>query len=147
MGAVFYNCQVLTSVGSLDTWNTSNVTNMAYMFYYCYVLTSVGSLDTWATGNVTTMSYMFQDCQALTGLDIKDWNVSNVTTAENMLVSVDLTTAVYDQTLINYEALATQSNVKFHFGNSKYTAGGVAETARTNLINNDSWTIIDGGVV
>jgi hypothetical protein len=31
------------------------------------------------------------------------------------------------------------------FGNSKYTAGSAAETARANIIANDGWAISDGG--
>jgi len=58
-----------------------------------------------------------------------------------------MTTAQYDATLIAWAAQTVFSGMAPRFGGSTYTAGGAAETARTSLINDDGWTITDGGSV
>jgi hypothetical protein len=63
------------------------------------------------------------------------------------MFDVTVPTPTYNQTLINWDALTLQPGAaaRMHFGKSKYNTGGAAETARTNIINNDGWNIIDGG--
>tara|TARA_R100001443_G_scaffold21896_1_gene34093 strand:- start:2057 stop:3820 length:1764 start_codon:yes stop_codon:yes gene_type:complete len=57
-----------------------------------------------------------------------------------------MTTASYDALLVRLEA--TNSNtVTLNVNASQYTAGSAADTARTALIADHSWTISDGGSV
>ena len=72
-------------------------------------------------------------------------NVTQLTAAANMLNNVTLSTSNYDATLISWAGQSLQNNVTISFGNSKYTLGGAAETARNTLINTYGWTITDGG--
>jgi len=37
-------------------------------------------------------------------------------------------------------------NINIRFGNSQYTGGGAAATARASLISNFGWGITDGGI-
>jgi hypothetical protein len=60
------------------------------------------------------------------------------------LYSVTIDTTQYDQLLINYANQPHQNDVTFDGGNSTYTPGGEAETARNQLIA-DGWVITDGG--
>jgi hypothetical protein len=98
--------------------------------------------------NVTDIRYMLYGLNDL--LDdndlapVADWTITNVTTADSFLGQSSLTTAIYDDLLVKWEAQSHQPNVSIDFGSSKYTAGGAAATARSALIA-DGWTISDGG--
>ncbi len=80
MNHMFEDCTNLTSLEALKNWNVSNVTNMSGMFWVCSNLTSIEALKNWNVSNVTNMSGMFSNCNKITSLEaLKDWNVSNVT--------------------------------------------------------------------
>jgi hypothetical protein len=64
-----------------------------------------------------------------------------------MFTNSGLSTPQYDAALVNYEAQSVQNNVIIGFGASTYTIGSAADTARTALANDHSWTITDGGGV
>jgi len=87
---------------------------------------------------------MFQLCHAF-DQDLSGFDVSSVTSMEDMLTDGALSTSHYDALLIAWDSQAVQSGVTFHAGNSKYTAGGAAQAARTSLDVGDSWSITDGG--
>lgn len=79
-------------------------------------------------------------------------NISLISDASNMLLGGQISTANYDETLIQWSTYATLfgviSGVSVHFGTSTYTLGGAAEAARDNLIDApELWTIQDGGGV
>jgi surface protein len=87
---------------------------------------------------------MFQDATAF-NKNIGNWDISNVTTMMNMFFDSTLSTANYDALLYGWGAQSVKNNVTFHGGNSKYTAGSTAASARAALIADHSWTITDGG--
>lgn len=85
MNAMFYGCDLLTSLDTLANWDVQNVVDMSDMFGYCKSLTSLKGLENWKTNNVTTMSGLFAGCKKLNSLEaLSDWNVSNVTNMEFM---------------------------------------------------------------
>lgn len=151
----------------LNEWNTSNVTNMSNMFGQCTNFN--GNITSWDTSSVTNFSSMFiqssfnqniggWDTSSATNMsqmlrltpfdqDISGWDIRNVTNFGIFLFQSELSTANYDALLVAWEAQTPQSNVNAHFGNSQYTLGSAAETARTSLINTYNWTITDGGGV
>jgi surface protein len=144
MSSMFIGCNSLTSL-DVSGFSTANVTNMSAMFIGCTSLTAL-DVSGFSTANVTNMSSMFRDCSNLTDIiGIENFSISSVTNFSNFLLNVTLPTSRYDALLINYEAQAPNPNLSFHGGNSKYTAGGAAEAARTNLATTYNWTITDGG--
>jgi surface protein len=127
----------------IENWNVSNVTNMSYMFQSATSFNQ--DISNWNVGSVTNMSEMFNGASSF-NQDIGSWDVSSVTSMFRMFNGLTLSTPNYDALLIGWNSLPSlQSNVDFHAGNSKYTAGGAAEAARTNLATTYNWTITDGG--
>ena len=76
---------------------------------------------------------------SLAGLTINACNLTNM-----MQNATGMSTASYDATLIAWAAQLPWTGTAVHFGGSKYTAGGAAETAR-NAITASGVTITDGG--
>ena len=74
----------------LDTWDTSNVTDMTRVFDYAgWHAPSISiNLSTWNTSKVTSMSGMFSDfgywADSWSIGNISNWDVSNVTNMNNM---------------------------------------------------------------
>ena len=111
----------------LSSWNVSNVTDMANTFF--------GS-----TSFDQNLSY---------------WDIANVTNFTNFSRNITFSTSNYDAILIGWEATLQAAfpngsgytpSISINFGNSEYTGGGAAATARASLINNFNWTITDGGI-
>ena len=78
----------------IDTWDTSNVTDMSYMFSKCSNLTSL-NLSNFDTSKVTNMENMFSNCGIENYDFFNNWDFSKVTTANNMFsyseaVNIDL---------------------------------------------------------
>ena len=57
---------------------TDKVKNVSRMFYNDSALTTIVGLNTWRTSNVTDMSYMFAKDEKLQKLDLSNWDVSSV---------------------------------------------------------------------
>jgi len=89
--------------------------------------------------------------------DISTWDINQVINFSNFMTSATgLSTTNYDLLLVGWEAnlqalypggSGYPYTININFGGSTYTLGSAAETARTSLINNFSWTITDGGGV
>ena len=127
---------------NIGNWNTSNVTTMLGMFAYNSAFNQ--NIGNWNTSNVTNMSYMFDNATAF-NQDISNWDINQVTTFSNFMPGVTLSTTNYDALLVGWEAQAPTSGLSVNFGNSKYTLGSAAATARASLISTYGWTITDGG--
>lgn len=100
----------------------------------------------WDTSSATSMRNMFKDAESF-DQDISGWNFSSVNDFRMFLTAATLSTSNYDSLLIVLESQSSQSNISFAGGNSKYTAGSAAATARAALISDHSWTIADGGSI
>ena len=79
LNSLFASNRVLTDF-DLSTWDTSNVTDMAYLFSNSNYR---GNISTWDTSNVTDMRGMFQYDGAFTG-DLSNWDVSKVKHMDDM---------------------------------------------------------------
>ena len=77
MGAMFFECKELKSVGDISKWDVSKVTSMSSMFYNCKALKTVGDISSWNVSNVEHMGYMFYGCTYF-NQDISNWDVSKV---------------------------------------------------------------------
>ncbi len=168
MEGMFYGAKTFNACVCIGHWDVSNVTNMRYMFYEAEEFNQ--DITTWDVGSVTDMSYMFKyakefnqdigqwgaDTVNVTDMsymfygaiafdqDIGSWNIGNVQSMDYMFYGAELSTDNYDSLLNGWDSCPThQNNVNFHAGNSTYTSGSSADSARSDLINTYNWTIID----
>ena len=125
----------------IGAWDVSSVTDMGWMLIGLSDFNQ--DIGSWNVGSVTNMLNMLSQATSF-NQDIGSWNVSSVTNMYHMLYGVTLSTDNYDKLLIGWDAQTLQNGVIFDGGNSKYTAGAPAD-ARQSMIDNDGWTITDGG--
>ena len=151
---MFSQCNALVSV-DLDLLFSGGATNIASfhtMFEQCHALTTVGGINSWPTGAVTSSYRMFLGSGAPGGLDIdvSNWDISSLTSAEAMFGNSTWTDANYDLMLASWGAVdsgALTAAVKFNAGSAIYTRdGGVIEAGRARL-DGLGWLITDGDVV
>ena len=164
LNSCFFNASTFNK--SLNSWNVSNVTNLFRTFRDCNSFDQ--DLNSWDTSNVATMFHTFYNCQQFNG-DIYSWDTTNVENMREMFFNCDLfdqslaawtianvsnfinfmknatglSTSNYDATLIAWQANPHDNNISINFGDSIYSAA--AAPARQSLIDDDGWTIIDGG--
>jgi surface protein len=141
--ALFLSCSSLAEL-DVSSWNTGSMVTTRFMFSGCESLDTL-AVENWDVSNVTTMDRMFRSCTSLVGLDPSGWDVSEVTDGTDFAQSVEMSTANYNATLVNWEAQSVQNNVSVNFGSSKYSLSSAAATARAALIADHAWTITDGG--
>ncbi|OUR97724.1 hypothetical protein A9Q86_16055 [Flavobacteriales bacterium 33_180_T64] len=139
MTDMFYKAAVFNQ--DIGTWNTANVTNMDFMFNQATAFNQDISL--WNTSEVTNMFAMFYQATSF-DQNLGGWNVEKVNDFAFMFTDVTLSTTNYEALLTGWDAQNLVSGRSFDGGNSQYCTVQ-AETARQNMIDNDSWTIIDGG--
>ena len=144
----FYRCfKYITAFnGDVSSWDVSNTTNLGGMFDRCDAFNQ--DLSGWDVSGVSQFRDMFKSTDsAASSFDqnLSSWDMSTANSMSNFMYGQTLSTANYDALLIGWAAQTLNSGVSVHFGSSTYTSGGAAETARTSLINDDSWTITDGG--
>jgi len=143
MFAVFGGCSSLTSL-DVSSFDTSNVTNMRSMFNGCSSLTSL-DVSSFDTSSVTNMRGMFGGCSSLTSLNISSFNIESVTDFTDFVANITIQTSDYDAILNNFASQDAVNGLTIDFGNAKYSSTGA--DARQSLIDDDSWTIIDGGSI
>ena len=136
----FRGCKSLDQ--DLNSWDTSNVESMYQMFYECNQFN--GDIYSWNTTNVETMQQMFVNCD-LFDQSLAAWNIGNVTNFTNFMTNATgLSTSNYDATLIAWQSGGHDNDISINFGGSQFTESAYA--ARFSLIEDDGWTIVDGGI-
>jgi surface protein len=162
MNSMFYSASDFNQ--NIGSWNVSNVTDMAFMFRFASAFDQ--DISSWVTSSVTTMSRMFRSASAfnqnISSWDVSNvtdtaymfnsasafnqnigpWDVSNVTDMTGMLVSTNMSTNNYDDTLIGWNNLASLQNNVTLDASAHYCA---SDTQRANIISTYSWTINDAG--
>jgi len=129
----------------VTNWDVSNVTTMQKMIKRTNL--SVFDTTNWNTPNLIDMKEMVRQ-NNVWDYSLANFDMSNVTDVRDLLRQSDgLSTINYDATLISWAGQTLNPNEQTDFGNSEYTGGGVAETARNVIINTYGWTITDGGQV
>lgn len=136
----------------ISGWDVSNVTSMSL------VMNNQSSFNqpigSWDVSNVTAMWNGFNGTSAF-NQDISSWNINKLGQADSFFHGTNLSILNYDLILIAWESsLQTQfpngagysKTPSLGFGNTKYTGGGSASTARASLVSNFNWTITDGGI-
>ena len=136
----FRGCKSLDQ--DLNSWDTSNVESMYQMFYECNQFN--GDIYSWDTTNVENMQQMFVNCD-LFDQSLAAWNIANVSNFTNFMQNATgLSTSNYDATLIAWEAYPHDNDISINFGGSQFTESAYA--SRFRLIEDDGWTIVDGGI-
>ena len=126
----------------LNSWDTSNVNNMFSVFYNCSQFN--GDIYSWDTTNVENMSFMLYNCD-LFDQSLAAWNIGNVTNLTSFMQNATgLSTSNYDATLIAWALQTVNSGLSINFGGSQFTESAYA--SRFSLIEDDGWTIVDGGI-
>ena len=140
MVSCFFNCTSFDQ--DLNSWDTSNIQYMHFGFYNCTQFN--GDIYSWDTTNVENMSFMFYNCD-LFDQSLAAWNIGNVTNFTNFMQNATgLSTSNYDATLIAWQSGGHDNDISINFGGSQFTESAYA--ARFSLINDDGWTIVDGGI-
>ena len=72
----------------IATWNTANVTNMAYMFFYAtgFNQSLKRSGNAWNTASVTTMASMFSSATSF-NMPLSSWDTWVVVDMSNMFMN------------------------------------------------------------
>ncbi len=134
----------------LSYWDTSGFTNTVSMFELSKFATI--NLTGWDTSNVLYMGSMFKDIGVVDIINIGNLSIASLSSTgalNDFLTNSTIPTASYDALLVNWNSNLPTGGYAMspNFGNSTYTSGSAADTARTNLINTHGWTISDGGSV
>ena len=136
----FRECLVFDQ--DLNSWDTSNVENMSQTFYNCSQFN--GDIYSWYTTNVERMDLMFRDCD-LFDQSLAAWTIARVSNFTNFMQNATgLSTSNYDATLIAWALQPVHNGISINFGGSQFTESAYA--SRFSLIEDDSWTIVDGGI-
>ena len=85
LNATFLGCSAITTVGRMNEWNTSSVTNLSSMFEGARLFNQ--PIGNWDVSNVTTMRYMFQGGAIPMSFNqnIGSWDVRNVVNFDNFV--------------------------------------------------------------
>jgi hypothetical protein len=142
MISMFNGCTSLPYPPNTSNWGMSTVEYPHYMYYNCSSMTTAPDVSGWNSSNFTTLVNFLYNCPC--DCDVSMLDISSLTDASGMMEGSDFSQENYDKLLIAWEAQDVQDNVSFHAGSAKYGAGAPA-TARTDLINDHTWSFTDGG--
>lgn len=152
----------------LDSWDTSNLTSIRKLFNGA---TSFNQpLNSWDTSSVTLADFMFEGASAF-NQPLNSWDMSSVTTMQKMFLNASafnqdisawdfeglsgsnvmrffiknssMSTANYSALLIRWAAQDVLDGLTVDSGTIQYSAS--AASARQSLLDDDSWSITDGG--
>ncbi|WP_159947528.1 BspA family leucine-rich repeat surface protein [Polaribacter septentrionalilitoris] len=162
---MFYGCSAITTIPNINSWNTSNITNMWSMFQnasnfnsdisnwdvsnvtqtrymFDYATKFNQNISSWNVSKVETMQEMFDQARSF-NQDLSSWNITNVSSMSNIFNGTNLSTENYDRIIAGWSNLPTlKNNVTFGGNNINYCH---SETERNKLINDYNWTIYDAG--
>jgi len=133
----------------IGSWDTSNVIVMADIFRDAANFNQ--DISSWDVSTVNGMPRVFRNADSF-DQDISTWDFSGLNGSsdlnEFMLDATGLSPSNYDALLIAWSDAADASTIfspqSPNMGGSKYSSAA-ALAARTNLVDNYSWTITDGG--
>lgn len=95
----------------LQTWDTSEVTNMAQLFLLRNYLLQTEDITKWDVGRVTNMQLMFGGCYTF-NQNISNWDVSNVTNMSDMFMDC----STFNQNISNWD-VSNVTDMSFMFLN------------------------------
>jgi len=167
---MFYHCSVFDNNGATINMNFDVMASHTnYTFAYCSELnqdinitgcSKLGSLTYFVSdankfnskitveipNKITNLSFTFSKSKVFNqDVGSWDWDYSKVIYYDNMFDGTAMDTDNYSKFLIELDAKTVKSGINFRPGNT-LTYNSTAEVARQSLIDNDSWTITDGGL-
>lgn len=108
----FMGCTNLGNIGNMNSWSTSQVTDMSYMFQGASSFNQ--PLSNWDVGTVTNMEYMFYGAVSF-NQSLNSWIVSKVTNMNHMFQA----TSLFNQPLSNWDVQAV-TTMKYMFAGAYY---------------------------
>lgn len=109
MQRMFFGCNKLTTIKLGTNWNTSNVINMNRLCSDCYSLNENGiDLTKFNTSKVTDMAYMFSGCINFANLYLTNFDTSNVTDMTCMFGMPAYGTSQYGKTKLETVTLGNK---------------------------------------
>ena len=126
---------------NVTNWNTENVIDMSNMFYRAY--NANPNISNWNTRHVVDMSNMFSDTYNANP-DMSSLDFSSVTNMSGMFTDSSLSEVNYTNLLIQLEATSHKTDVILNVGTTRYQSNAIG--ARSVLVNNRGWKIMDGGL-
>lgn len=127
---------------SIRQWGNMKWTTMNNAFNGCSNF-NISAIDAPDLSICTDMSFTFSNCNKINS-NINNWNVSNIVLFTDFMLGVTMSTANYDALLVAWNGLDLANNLTVNFGSSKYTT--VGQAAKNQIISDDGWTFIDGGL-
>ena len=123
----FFNCSNFNS--NINSWNTSNVTNMSFMFQNASLFNQ--NISGWDISNVFDMSYMFNSASSF-NQNISGWNTTNVQDISFMFYNASL----FNQNISGWNItnvtndFAKNNTITTYYGTFKfnYTLSGVVNS-------------------
>lgn len=133
-----------SAIPNTSLWITSSATDMRSMFS----LSSLTNPDVsgWDVSTVTNFANMF-DGSPNANPDVSSWDIQSMTNILQIFRNSGITTANYDQALVQFNAIATlNSIINENMGTvpANFTIA-TSGAARTNLVGPLGWTITDNG--
>ena len=136
----FYGCSNMTWTATDAP--TIGTTDLSGTFRECTVFD--GNINNWDVSGVNKMFAFLYLANSFTGA-LDNWDIGNVTNFGFFGNGITMTTVNYDALLVSWEGQAPNPGLSPVFGNSQYSLGSAAATARASLVSTYRWTITDGG--
>lgn len=138
----------MEQITGLNSWDTSNVTDMNWMFDGDTKLTDPGDISHWDTSKVTDMRCMFQNI-GRSSLDLSDWNTGNVEKMSWMFANTrtDITSAPLKEIkgLENWDVRNVQDlSHMFHSGGMPVEIGPIVPTGSLIKLDLSNWKTSSG---
>ena len=97
--------ECIKKYGSIENWDTLNVTDMDGLFYNLENFNS--DISKWRTDNVTDMRQMFHNCKTF-NININNWNVKKVRNMSQMFYNAEK----FNQELFNWDTHSVTDMVR-----------------------------------
>ncbi len=138
MRNMFANCEALLTIPNMNSWNTSNVTDMTGMFGLARNFNQ--NIGNWDVSKVTEMGGMFMYAMKF-NQNLENWKLNSNVNLENMFDYSAMYCENYSKTLYGWAENSNIPNGRT-LGAAGKVYGAFAQTYRNKLINEKGWTIL-----
>jgi surface protein len=134
---MFSNCEILSTISGVSSWDMSSVVDMSFMFYVCPSFDDA-NISSWVTTSVTNMSNMFGAANPVTpnifNQDIGGWDVSNVTNMSYMFYN----NISFDQNIGNWDTVNVTNMEGMFYNATSFNNGSSTDISlwRTSSLTN-----------